>query len=203
MARKTNEKNRSTKLKVGMRTSLIVSILLHVCVFFAIQVAFPTKTNPKPARTYNVDFLRPPVDRVEEKKRNETDINVKPTAKKPLKQTEDTISLDTRDKKYRFYVKVIRERLMYHWKYPREASDNLLEGEVLILFALNRQGLLQDIRILKPSAFKILDEEAERSIRVTAPFPPFPGSVTVDRLNIRANFRYQLTSGQGLTSSIP
>ena len=116
MARKTNKKNRSSKLvirRIDIGTSLTISILLHICVFLAIQVAFPTKNSQRPARTYDVNFLRTPADRIEEMKRNKTGMaGVKPTAKKPFKQTEDTISLDTKDKKYLPYVKVIRERLM-------------------------------------------------------------------------------------------
>jgi TonB family protein len=109
-------------------------------------------------------------------------------------EAEDTISLDTKDKRYTSYAKAIKARLIKHWEYPPEARENLIEGKVLIVFSLNRQGHLKEIRILQPSGYDILNREAERAIRSAAPFPPFPGSVTVARLNIKADFAYTLSA---------
>ena len=85
---------------------------------------------------------------------------------------------------------------MGHWVYPEAAWKNLIEGDVLVLFALNRQGHLNDIRILRPSAEKTLDQEVVRAIRTAAPFPPFPDSVAVTTLKIKANFAYRLTTSR-------
>jgi protein TonB len=116
--------------------------------------------------------------------------------KERSEEAEDTISLDTKDKRYTSYAKAIKTRLMKHWEYPREARENLIEGKVLIVFSLNRQGHLKEIRILQPSGYDILNKEAERAIRSAAPFPSFPGSVTVARLNIKADFAYLLAANK-------
>ncbi len=198
MAKETSSKVSNTSKLSGpravMRISLIISLLFHVIVLFGVQKAFPVNWM-KPLRTYHIELLRPPVDTSYNEKNAGTDLaRIKPHEKKQPEKTEDTISLDTKDKRYVSYAKVIKERLMQHWEYPRKARDNLIEGQVLVIFSLDRQGNLQDIKILMPSAYAILDEETQRVIRASAPFPSFPGSVTVQKLNIKANFAYILTA---------
>jgi TonB family protein len=112
----------------------------------------------------------------------------------PPEQAEDTISLDTEDKRYSSYASAIKEKLLGQWQYPPQATENLIEGDVLVLFTLDRQGGLLDVQVIQPSSYGILDEETLRTVRSAAPFPPFPGSVTVKRLHIKANFAYRLTS---------
>jgi TonB family protein len=199
MAQKINTKSNSASATTSgrpiMGITLIISLLLHVCILLGIQKAFPINWTPKPLRTYHVELLPPAADLSNNKKTPKTEpASTRPQKKAPPEKTEDTISLDTKDKRYISYAKAIKRKLMQHWKYPREAKENLIEGKVLALFVLNRQGLLKDIRILQPSSHDILDGETVRAIRAAAPFPPFPGSVTVTRLNIKANFAYRLTA---------
>ena len=178
-----------------MRISLIVSVLFHVCVLMVVQKAFPINWAMEPLRTYHVELLRPPVDPLDDEERAGADLaKIKPEEETPPEETEDTISLDTKNKKYSSYAAVIKARLMQHWEYPREAWENLIEGKVLVLFTLNRQGQLKELKILRPSVHAILDDETERTIRSAAPFPPFPGSVTVARLHIKADFAYMLSA---------
>jgi TonB family protein len=177
-----------------MRIALFVSILFHAGILMVVQKAFPINWGTEPLRTYRVELLRPPVDPLDDEDTAGADLaKIKPDEKAPPEDTEDTISLNTKDKKYTSYAAVIKTRLMQHWEYPRQAWENLIEGKVLVLFTLNRQGHLKELKILQPSAYAILDAETERSIRSAAPFPPFPASVTVARLNIKADFTYTLT----------
>ncbi len=201
MAQKTNTKrNRTSDTPRGglvMGIALVISLLLHMVIFLGIQKAFPLKLITKPLRTYKVELLPPPADTSDNKKAAATEpAGTKPQKKTAPEETEDTISLDTKDKRYISYAKTIKKNLMRHWEYPREARKNMIEGRVLVLFVLNRQGNLKDIKILQHSSHDILDGETARTIRAAAPFPPFPGSVTVTRLNIKANFSYRLTARQ-------
>lgn len=146
-----------------------------------------------PLRTYHIELLRPPVDPFDDGETNGTDLaKLNPLNKTGPELSEETISLNTRDKRYSSYAGIIKEQLMRHWSYPQQAWENLIEGKVLVLFSLNRDGHLKGTRILAPSAFEILGDEAIRTIQAAAPFPPFPGSVTVSKLHIRASFVYQL-----------
>ena len=177
-----------------MRTALIVSFILHGGLVAAMQTAFPIALFQTPVQVYHVELIRPPMDPVDDDAGG-TDLSAEtPEDKKPPEPTEDTISLDTKDKKYVSYARIIKEKLLSRWEYPQAARDNLIEGTCLVLFTLDRQGALQGIRILQAASHPILDKEAERAIQAASPFPPFPGSVTVQRLNIKANFAYRLTS---------
>ena len=192
------KKNRAYTLPSGrviIKISMIVSLLFHVGILIIAQRAFPIHWFPEPLRTYHVELLRPPVDPFDDKETADADLaKIKADEKAPAEEAEDTISLDTKDKRYTSYAIAIKARLIKHWEYPREARENLIEGKVLIVFSLNRQGHLKGIKILQPSGYDILNREAERAIRSAAPFPPFPGSVTVARLNIKADFAYMLSA---------
>ncbi len=177
-----------------MRISLVISLVFHVIVLLCVQKAFPLNWLT-PLRTYHIELIRPPVDTLfEEHAAGAHLAGIKPQESKPPEITEDTISLNTRDKRYVPYARLIKERLTHHWEYPKKARENLIEGQVLVIFSLDRQGNLTNLKILMPSAYAILDKETQRTIRVSAPFPPFPGSVTVQKLNIKANFAYRLTA---------
>jgi TonB family protein len=178
-----------------MRITLVVSFLVHAALFAGMQTAFPLHWLTRPLRTFQVELLRPPVEALETPNVLETDLSRLTTEEPtPPEEAEDTISLDTEDKRYSSYAGAIKEKVMRHWQYPPQATENLIEGDVLVLFTLDRQGSLLDVLVVQPSSYGILDEETLRTIRSAAPFPPFPGSVTVKRLNIKANFAYRLTT---------
>ena len=178
-----------------MKICLVVSLLIHLSLLLGIQKAFPVNWFPEPLQTYHVELIRPPIDPLDDEEGSGMDLaKIKPDEEESPEKVEDTISLDTKDERYVSYAKVIKERLMRHWEYPREARENLIEGRVLVLFSLNRQGQLKDIKILGRSSYEILDKETLKTIRNASPFPSFPGSVTVKKLNIKASFGYRLTS---------
>ncbi len=194
---KGNNRSKLSGRKKIMRMSLIISLLFHVSGLLAIQKAFPENwITSGPLRTYRIELLRPKVDPFLDDEEGEgTDLaRIRPQEKEQLDKTGETISLNTKDKRYSIYAKIIKEKLAHHWKYPQEAWENLIEGKVLVLFMLNRQGRLMDIKIQQPSRFDILDREVERAIRDASPFPSFPDSITVQNLNIKANFTYRLTT---------
>ncbi len=183
-------------IRLAMKLSLIISLLFHVCVLLAIQKAFPMSWT-RPLRTYRVELIRPALNSSDDNEKKTSDFSApKSFSKTHLAVAEDTISLDTKDKRYSSYAGVIKNRLMSQWIYPKRAWENLVEGEVLALFSLDSNGHLNGVRILRHSSDYILDKEVMRAIRKAAPFPPFPDSLRVSRLNIRAKFAYRLTSSR-------
>jgi TonB family protein len=49
------------------------------------------------------------------------------------------------------------------------------------------------MEITRSSGHEVLDREAERAAQSAAPFPPFPSTITVSRLNINVSFDYTLS----------
>jgi TonB family protein len=179
-----------------LRTCLILSLAFHALMVVALQNAIPTYLAGEDLRIYRVELLRPPVDDMDLTEKPDTDISKpeEPVAPKTSsEETQETISLDTDDKRYVTYAQAIKERIAGQWKYPQEARKTKLEGRLVALFSLNREGALTRMEITKSSGHEVLDREAERAVRSAAPFPPFPSTVTVSRLNINVSFDYTLT----------
>ena len=183
------------KTGIIMRISLLVSFSLHLIMLFSFRQAFPLYWAPEDLRTYKVELIRPPVEDIDADEHSETEIaKIEEEEKSATQIDQDTISLDTDDKRYATYARIIKERIMRHWKYPPEAKKNLIEGKLTVLFSLSGDGDVVQIGVLERSGHDILDREAGRAISSAAPFPPFPEHIVVKRLNIKATFDYRITA---------
>lgn len=179
-----------------LRICVMVSLAFHVAMVLALQNAIPIDLTGDDLRVYRVELLRPPVDDLDLSEKPDTDISKpeEPAAPKTASdETQETISLDTDDKRYVTYAQAIKERIAGQWKYPQEARKKKLEGRLVALFSLNRDGDLTRMEITRSSGHEVLDREAERAVQSAAPFPPFPSTITVSRLNINVSFDYTLS----------
>ncbi len=175
-----------------MKASLLVSFAFHLTILLAFQRAYPYYWSNPELRTYKVDLFRPSIEDIdtgdapgayiqnEEEKMPVSDIY------------QETISLDTKDERYTSYANLIKNKIMGHWRYPPKAVAHLMEGRLSVIFSLASDGKMTHISITEGSGYDILDKEVVRAINTSVPFPPFPGSVMVKRLNIKATFDYRL-----------
>ena len=178
-----------------VRISLIVSFFFHAITILALHDAFTLHWAAEELRTYRVDLIRPSMEDINPNEISDPDISrIKPEPQPPPVLDQDTISLDTKDERYVTYSRLIKERIGSRWRYPSEALERLIEGKLMVIFSLTRNGDVVQIRLMKDSGHEILDKEAIRAITAAAPFPPFSEHITVRRLNIKASFDYRLTS---------
>ena len=177
-----------------MRVSVLLSFFLHALLTFTFKDAFSSFWAQPDLRVYKIELIRPPVEEIDGERGADADLAKSAQEEKPPspEESQDTISLDTTDKRYVDYARAIKERILSRWKYPTEARDNLIEGKLLVVFSLGKQGEMKEIHIAESSGHQILDGEATRAIRSATPFPPFPSHVTVARLNIKASFDYRI-----------
>jgi TonB family protein len=103
-----------------------------------------------------------------------------------------TISLDSREEYFVEYLSRLKRRVQRVWQYPEEAMKEGIGGELLIIFTLNSTGSLTYIHLVQSSGFPVLDEEALRAVKLSAPFAPFLPQMGDEPLNIRATFSYDL-----------
>jgi periplasmic protein TonB len=101
-----------------------------------------------------------------------------------------TVNLDSREPRFQDYLTRLKWRVEREWQYPVDAMQNGVSGELLLIFTLNKNGVLTNIRLLESSGFPILDEEALRAVKAAAPFDAFPAHLGDEPWNIRASFRY-------------
>ena len=181
-----------------MEASLFLSLFIHIILFSAFQKVFHFNWETEELRTYQVELIRPPVEEADTERADDDqpDHILKPDGI-DTDVAQETISLETRDRRYVSYARVIKKEIMHQWVYPQEARANLVEGSIMVLFSLASDGEMTRTEVIRGSGHEILDREVVRAIRDAAPFPPFPGSIKVKRLNIRATFDYRLTARNG------
>lgn len=177
---------------VVMRISLLISLLFHIILLLAFPKAFHLQWVNEELRTYSVDLFRPPVEDINTDEIPGPDVaRIQQEQLPAAEDDQDTISLDTKDKRYVSYAKIIKEMIGRRWRYPPDALERLLEGKLMVIFSLTRGGNLIQSKIIDNSGYKILDEEALKAIRTAAPFPHFPEHIKASRLNIKATFDYR------------
>jgi len=85
-------------------------------------------------------------------------------------------------------------------KYYPEASVRYgLYGSLRLLAVIRSDGSLEDIRVLSSSGYAVLDEAAIKTVRMAAPYAPFPPELraTTDKLEIIRTWTY---GDKGLSS---
>lgn len=106
---------------------------------------------------------------------------------------EAVVSLNAKEFRYADYFLSIKKAIEMVWTYPEEAVARGVSGKVMLRFTLNQKGQLEDVRLLKTSSHKILDDEAMLAVKVAAPYDAFPLELDKKRLHIVATFIYMPT----------
>lgn len=111
-------------------------------------------------------------------------------AKRPKKKF---ISSNTREYVYAAYMKgwVGRVERVGNLNYPDEARRQGLYGELVLTVGLNKDGTIKSMDVIKSSGHKLLDDAAQRIVRLAAPFPMLPDDKTkVDELYITRTWQF-------------
>ena len=76
--------------------------------------------------------------------------------------------------------------------YPDAAKKLAIEGDLVMDVVLNVDGSLESAKVLRSSGEKILDDGAERIVRIAAPFDPFNDEMkrSFDTLHIIRTWRF-------------
>jgi len=84
--------------------------------------------------------------------------------------------------------------------YPEEARRQQIYGSLRLMVSINSDGSLYDVMVLESSGQPLLDQAAQRIVRLAAPFAPFTGDLSdVDRLEIIRTWRF--AKGDRLSSN--
>lgn len=101
------------------------------------------------------------------------------------------------------YLNDWRERIeaVGNRNYPEKAREQQIYGELRLMVALLPNGEISEVRILKSSGHRLLDEAAMRIVQLAGPFDAFPPEMRkqVDVLEIIRTWRFhkdRLTSSQ-------
>ncbi len=111
------------------------------------------------------------------------------------KPGDNSVTLDTDEFKFMSYNRWLKIKVESVLQYPELAAISGYQGTLYILFDIMKDGSLGRLEILKPSGYKILDDEALRSIRASTPFQPIPDEWNMERYTIRAAVLFYLGAG--------
>jgi len=92
------------------------------------------------------------------------------------------VSARTQEFRYANYMNewVKKVERVGNLNYPDEARRAGISGKLMMDVALNADGTVRDIRIMRPSGHAVIDEAAVRIVNLAAPYPPFPPDILKD-----------------------
>jgi len=90
------------------------------------------------------------------------------------------------------YFEMLNLRIHSYKKYPESARSRHLEGRVRVEFVLSEDGTLSDIKILKSSRHKNLDEAAISAIKRASPFPRPPAFLFKTPVTMQISILFEL-----------
>ena len=112
------------------------------------------------------------------------------------------VSASTQEYKYANYL--------YGWKkkveaignlnYPEEAKRRKLYGNLVLTVVVRADGTIEEIRVVKSSGYKLLDDAAVRIVKLAAPFAPFPADIRAEADMLDITRTWQFLSGDRLRS---
>jgi protein TonB len=108
---------------------------------------------------------------------------------------DESVTLDTDEFKFISYNRWLKLKVESVLHYPELAAVSGYQGTMYIKFDILKDGSLGSVEMLKSSGYKILDDEAMRSIRASAPFQPLPDEWKMERYSIRAAVIFYLGTG--------
>ena len=106
----------------------------------------------------------------------------------------DRIDINTSEYRFIGYFTNLRKAIELVWNYPIDAARRGLQGEVLLEFAIARDGTTSRIRVLKSSGYEVLDKNMVDTIRLASPFAPLPDGFGKEKIVVTGAFRYILTA---------
>jgi len=118
-------------------------------------------------------------------------LNLPPSAGRPRSNLElrsDPMGVD-----FRPYMVQVLAAVRRNWfaVYP-EAARLGQRGEVVLEFAIAKQGLVTKVIFASESGAKALDQSAVAAISASNPLPPLPSDFKGDRIVLRMTFQYNM-----------
>lgn len=109
------------------------------------------------------------------------------------------ISASTKEYRYASYMEAWRAKVerVGNLNYPDDARKRQLSGSLILDVALNPDGSVNQITVRQSSGHKILDDAADRIVRLAAPFAPFPDDIRAETDILHITRTWQFLHNRG------
>ena len=125
--------------------------------------------------------------------RAQLDLHRQEYAKRPRRYT--ITSASTREAADALYLDNWRKRIesVGNQNYPQQATSQGIYGTLRLMVSIRPDGSIEDIRLLRSSGERVLDEAAINIVQLAAPFDPFPPEMKakVDVLEVIRTWQFQ------------
>jgi len=106
---------------------------------------------------------------------------------------EDKVDLNAENSQYTPYLRKLKRKIEYAWRYPRQSYEKGEEGITIVKFSIDQTGAIVAVNIVSSSGAKLLDQGVLDAIQSTAPYVPLPENMKLSKLHIVATFHYKLS----------
>ncbi|MBF0096134.1 MAG: energy transducer TonB [Magnetococcales bacterium] len=107
---------------------------------------------------------------------------------------EEIVDINTKSAQFGDYFARVKQRITWSWIYPQQAKNEGLSGNVDLIFTINREGKVVEVKVTRSSGVPVLDQEAVAAVRKAAPFEPLPEDWQPAKMIIRSTFEYVLSN---------
>jgi len=112
------------------------------------------------------------------------------------------ISARTKEYKYAEYMEAWRNRVerVGNLNYPQKARQENLTGNLVLDVAINPNGSVHSVNLIRSSGSKVLDDAARRIVELAAPYQPFSPEIRKDVDILHITRTWQFMHGNRLVS---
>ena len=110
------------------------------------------------------------------------------------------INASTQEYRYATYLDAWRKKVerIGNLNYPDEAKRKQLYGNLMLHVAIKADGSLEQVRLVRSSGHKILDDAAIRIVKLAAPYAPLPADIRREVEILDITRTWQFLSGNRL-----
>jgi protein TonB len=108
------------------------------------------------------------------------------------------VSVNARESRYASYLDSWRRKVerIGNLNFPPQIRSQHLTGSLSLEVALNSDGSIRALNLAQPSGQPLLDDSAQRIVKLAAPYPPFPAEIRRDTAVLRFVYVWRFNGGR-------
>ncbi len=114
------------------------------------------------------------------------------------KPNETFVAVNARESRFAPYLDAWRRKVerIGNLNFPPEIRTRHLTGSLSLEVALNSDGSIKGLTLAQPSGLPILDDSAQRIVKLAAPYQPFPAAIRRDTAILRFVYVWRFNGGR-------
>lgn len=106
------------------------------------------------------------------------------------------VTFDSKPYEFGPYMDLLRKKIESIWVYPPDAAARNIFGDLKIQFTIKKDGRLGELKLIRTSGYKMLDDAALQALKEGEPYWPLPKEWHKESYTILGHFVYSLYGAQ-------